>query len=285
LNVGRPGAGAPEETESVSVLRVRGADGLEALDVRGSRRCWRLVHERYCVSLMLAGRTRYRYRGRTLAKARGSVTVHEPGEAYVAGAQEGVGRALVFFLRPELVAALTGGAAPHFRPGPIEAPDVARALAGLAGAMRGGGDRFEIEARLGEALALAIDRCGEAPPRGPGAEPRLVRRVKARLQDAADTPISLEALAREARLHPLHLLRAFRDHVGIPPHAYLIGLRVARARELLCRDLPVASVAARLGFTDQSHLTRHFKALLGITPGAYRPAGRSRAWRASETGP
>lgn len=258
--------------ESVSVLRVRGAEGIEALDVRGSRRCWRLVHERYCVSLMLAGRTRYRYRGRSLTKARGSITIHEPGEAYAAAAQEGVGRALVFFVRPELVVALSSGAVPHFRPGPIEVPEIERALVGLARAMRDDAESFELEARLGEALALAIDRCGEVPLPPLRAEPRLVRRVKARLRDATTDRISLDALAREAGRHPLHLLRAFRDHVGMPPHAYLVALRVARARELLCRDLPVASVAARLGFTDQSHLTRHFKALLGVTPGAYRRA-------------
>lgn len=264
-----------ESSESVRVLRVRDASGVEALDVRGSQRCWRLVHERYCVSVMLAGRTRYRYRGRTFSKGRGSVTVHEPGETYAALAQEGVGRALVFFLRPELVAAFTDGTLPHFRPGPTQAPQLRRALLDLAREMNSQGTSLEIEVRLAEALALAFDCCGEAPSRRTSPnEPRAISRVKSRLSDEASGIVSIDELAREARLHPLHLLRTFRRHVGMPPHAYWLGLRVARARELLCDDLPVASVAAQLGFTDQSHLTRHFKALLGVTPGAYRRAAR-----------
>ena len=63
--------------------------------------------------------------------------------------------------------------------------------------------------------------------------------------------------------------RAFRAAYGLPPHAYLTNLRVQRARELLDAGLRPAEVAAHVGFTDQAHLTRHFKRVVGVPPGAY----------------
>jgi AraC-like DNA-binding protein len=56
------------------------------------------------------------------------------------------------------------------------------------------------------------------------------------------------------------------------PHAYLIDVRVRRARDLLRRGEPPAVVAATVGFADQAHLTRVFKARVGIAPGSYRRA-------------
>jgi AraC-like DNA-binding protein len=66
------------------------------------------------------------------------------------------------------------------------------------------------------------------------------------------------------------LLRAFRDETGLPPHAYLNQLRVRRARRLLDGGLAPALVAVQAGFADQAHLTRHFKRVVGLPPGAYQ---------------
>jgi AraC-like DNA-binding protein len=49
-------------------------------------------------------------------------------------------------------------------------------------------------------------------------------------------------------------------------------VRVHRARRMLKDGIPIAEVALQLGFTDQSHLNRHFKRMTGITPGLYRSA-------------
>jgi AraC-like DNA-binding protein len=89
-------------------------------------------------------------------------------------------------------------------------------------------------------------------------------------------PPALDDLAEAVRTRPFSLLRAFKEATGLPPHAYLTTVRVRRARELLDLGMPPARVAAEVGFTDQAHLTRHFKRAVGVTPGAYRlaqPAG------------
>ena len=66
------------------------------------------------------------------------------------------------------------------------------------------------------------------------------------------------------------MVRAFRAAVGMPPYAWLAQYRVARARALLEAGLRPAEAATRVGFADQAHLTRWFRRVLGVTPGAYR---------------
>lgn len=90
--------------------------------------------------------------------------------------------------------------------------------------------------------------------------------------------ISLEELGRLTNLSPFHLHRAFRRQTGMPPHAYQIQVQVNGAKQLLLRGWPLAEVALATGFADQSHLTRHFRRLVGMTPGRYpcRAPERSR---------
>jgi AraC family transcriptional regulator len=75
-----------------------------------------------------------------------------------------------------------------------------------------------------------------------------------------------------AHVSPYHFARLFKHSTGLPPHQYVIACRVERAKELLReRDrLPLADVAAEVGFSSQSHFTRHFKRLVGVTPRRFR---------------
>ena len=57
--------------------------------------------------------------------------------------------------------------------------------------------------------------------------------------------------------------------MGLTPHAYLNHIRVLRARDLLRQGCPIAQAAVNVGFVDQSHLHRHFKRIVGVTPGQY----------------
>ncbi|MGH9335698.1 MAG: helix-turn-helix domain-containing protein, partial [Vicinamibacteria bacterium] len=82
--------------------------------------------------------------------------------------------------------------------------------------------------------------------------------------------VSLALLSGVAGLSSFHLNRAFRLAYGLPPHAFQTQLRVARARKLLREGLPPAAAAAETGFTDQSHLHRHFKRVVGVTPAVFR---------------
>ncbi|WP_281649034.1 AraC family transcriptional regulator [Parendozoicomonas sp. Alg238-R29] len=81
--------------------------------------------------------------------------------------------------------------------------------------------------------------------------------------------ISLTELSRLVGLNASYLTRLFRKHMGMPPHSWQIQVRIHRAKELIRQGLPLVEVAAITGFSDQSHLTRHFRKSLGITPGVY----------------
>ena len=83
--------------------------------------------------------------------------------------------------------------------------------------------------------------------------------------------ITLEDLAAVAQFSPYHLLRSFRSSIGITPHAYLIQVRVEEGKRLLKAGNSISDVSITVGFTDQSHFTRHFKRIMGVTPGQYRP--------------
>jgi AraC family transcriptional regulator len=87
-----------------------------------------------------------------------------------------------------------------------------------------------------------------------------------------DSELTLNEVAAVAHLSPYHFARMFKASTGLPPHQYVIGRRVERAKRLLQGDgeLPLAQVAARAGFWDQGHFTRHFKRLVGVTPKRFR---------------
>jgi transcriptional regulator GlxA family with amidase domain len=96
-----------------------------------------------------------------------------------------------------------------------------------------------------------------------------VARARSELQTRWAESVPLRELAAVAGLSKCHLVHLFHREVGLPPHAYQIQLRLVRARTLAATGMPLAEVAARTGFADQSHLTRHFKRVTGLPPGQY----------------
>ncbi|WP_433795699.1 helix-turn-helix domain-containing protein [Actinoplanes sp. CA-252034] len=120
------------------------------------------------------------------------------------------------------------------------------------------------------ALALARLRTHLGEP----AEPRPDGRVAAHaLRDLLEEHIveGLPLSAAAATLHfdAAHLVRSFHREFGMTPHQYLISRRVDTARRLIHTGRPLRAVATDSGFHDQPHLNRHFKRILGISPGRY----------------
>ncbi|BBH46204.1 AraC family transcriptional regulator [Pseudomonas sp. KU43P] len=104
----------------------------------------------------------------------------------------------------------------------------------------------------------------------------LLRELIEHIETANPAQLSLQTLAQHAGLGRYQLIRAFRVVTGLTPHAYLLNARVNRGRQWLRDGQPLAEVAYRLGFADQSHFQRVFKAHVGVTPGQYRQG--SAAW-------
>ena len=111
-----------------------------------------------------------------------------------------------------------------------------------------------------------------------GPRPRNIKKTPStrlavqRREDESENSVSLAALADLCGLNRFQLLRSFSKDMGVTPHAYLIQLRVRKARRLLAIGKSPAEAALLTGFADQSHLTRAFARQFGVTPGRYQAA-------------
>lgn len=83
--------------------------------------------------------------------------------------------------------------------------------------------------------------------------------------------LKLTEIAAIVQISPYHFLRLFKQSMGVTPHQYILQSRINQAKYLLqSGDLSIADIAFRVGFCDQSHLTRCFKRILGLTPSQFR---------------
>lgn len=125
-----------------------------------------------------------------------------------------------------------------------------------------------------EMLATAA-RLEPEERRGPGAPPWLERAREFVHEHFRESP-RIADVAGEVGVHPAHLARSFRREHGTPLGAYIRRLRLDWAADRLASgDEPIARIAHRAGYADQSHLTRRFKKEMGTTPAAYRRRMRS----------
>ena len=91
------------------------------------------------------------------------------------------------------------------------------------------------------------------------------------IEENLDGDLGIGRLANLAGVSPHSLSRAFKDHVGEPPHSYVIQRRTDSARRLLeTGDRPLAEIAFTCGFSSQSHMSTAFKKVFGVSPGAFR---------------
>ena len=120
--------------------------------------------------------------------------------------------------------------------------------------------------------------CETATPAGrDGTLPRgRLRAVVEYIEERLDADLTLAQLAAVVGLNPYHFARQFKA-TGLPPHQYVIARRVERARQLLEEgdDLSLAAIGVRVGFSDQSQFSHHFKRLVGVTPGQFRKPART----------
>ena len=120
-------------------------------------------------------------------------------------------------------------------------------------------------------VAQAYGELRNADPVGGGLARWQVRRACERLEADLGGKLTLQEIAAELGLSVSHFSRAFRISVGWPPHQWLLRQRVSVAKQLMTvRGLSLAEIAISAGFTSQSHFTRVFSTLVGVSPGVWR---------------
>jgi AraC family transcriptional regulator len=164
----------------------------------------------------------------------------------------------------------------------LDLPELRAALGAVDAELTAGSAGGPLVAEsLANVLAVVLIRhvlAPRRPERGPDGSlaPGRLRAVVEYVEGHLDAGPSLAEMAAVAHLSAYHFARQFKAATGLPPHEYVIARRVERAKHLLqgAGDLSLAEVAAHAGFTDQSQFSRHFKRLLGVTPGQFRTSAR-----------
>ena len=265
--------------ESATLWRMPRHYGLECLSARFRRHRYAPhTHDTYVIGVIVAGCETFRCRGARHYAGPGALTIVNPEEVHDGEPADG-GYAYRMTYPDQ---ALIRDIASEVMGRPVDLPvfdgplfqDRALADAFVAAhrAVEDAGTSvLEADTRLIDVYAAIIGRYGRAGPcLAVGREPVAIRQVRDYLHDNMAADIDLDDLAAVAGLTRYHLIRSFKAHLGLTPHAYLLDLRVRAARRLLCRGGDPAEVAASAGFYDQSHLNRAFKARVGVTPGRYR---------------
>jgi AraC-like DNA-binding protein len=106
----------------------------------------------------------------------------------------------------------------------------------------------------------------------PSKVPENLQALAAYLKENVTMAVSLDTLCRRSGYSPGHLIRSFKHHFGLTPHAYLINYRIQRGQQDLKHGKRIAETALNNGFADQPHFQRTFKRLLAATPKQYRQA-------------
>ncbi|HEX3777293.1 MAG TPA: AraC family transcriptional regulator [Polyangiaceae bacterium] len=250
--------------------------GIEVLDVYDSPREWRCVSETFALGLLNTWRGGAIYRGTTLDVGPEQMICTRPGEALLATPHRG--HAGSFHVIELTCSLLEEYAMTHqLRSARTELRDGAHSISkSLASKLRGLLTTLtpHASALAPQSAAVELSRTlvsemmggtlTSSTAHGAGAS-----RAAARMRECLEHEgfqVDLDTLAAAAGLSKFHALRAFKRRYGLTPHAYQMCVRVRRVAHLLLAGTAPAEAAAACGFADQSHMNRHFKRILGVTP-------------------
>jgi AraC-like DNA-binding protein len=266
-------------SDDAALWTVSGLGGLELLKARYGRLVFAPHgHEEYFVAVTESGRADLRYRGDRHAIGPGDVIVLNPEEIHGGGPVESSSWGYRSLYAPaqlmmDVARYLDRRRDVWFSADVIRDPLSAVRLRTAHVAVERNETRLQQQSLLLRALVGLVsfhssDRERPSPPlRHPA-----VQRAREYLDAHVSDDIALTALGDIAGLSPYYLCSIFKRETGVPPHGYQIQMRVRQARRLLVDGVPPADVATAVGFYDQAHLNRHFKRIVGLTPGDYRAA-------------
>jgi AraC-like DNA-binding protein len=269
------------QTERISYARPAELPGVEIIRADHTTQCLRIFHQNYMVNTNLIhgdpdkyGKTLYR--GKILTTYDGQTLLGEPGEVQNVKYISSPVAFRALFITPETLEKKSkemgiSGTQPHFQLSLTDNPLLFEAFKHLHRSLESKCASLERQCRWTYCLRVLFEIATEKAPASlpKGLARQAIKRAVELLHENVSEDISLENLAAAARLSPFHFLREFTRVTGLPPHAYQIQLRLGRARQLLRMGMSPSQAATDSGFADQSHLIRHFKRNLGVTPAQY----------------
>ena len=234
-------------------------------------------HDYYVISLIARGRQSFTHQGTKLSTPPGGLILINPGEVHTGEAADSNGfelRALYPSISLMETAAfeLTGRRAlPFFKEVRVDHRWATNNVLSLHRAILGGAVLLECESRILWMMTQLIKRYADigSSEGHVGREKKAIRQARQYIDEHFSESVTLHSVAQHVSLSPYYFLRAFRAEVGMPPYAYLESIRIRHTQRLIKEGKPLAEVAAEVGFSSQSHMTRQFKKIIGVTPGQY----------------
>jgi|WetSurMetagenome_2_1015567.scaffolds.fasta_scaffold00687_17 AraC-like DNA-binding protein len=162
-------------------------------------------------------------------------------------------------------------AMPYFKNTLIHDAELGSIISRFFSLIENTGSILEVETVVLSLLSMLILRHADTAPTVccVGAHDNAIKRVREFMRMSYARRLSLKQLSGVARLSPFYFQRLFRENTGISPHDFLLQVRIRKARQLLSEGQGIAHVGHHTGFVDQSHFTRSFKRVTGVTPGQY----------------
>lgn len=265
--------------ESARILRSDDIVGLEVLTASYERHAFAPHrHPAYAIALVESGTHAFDHRGSVVVAPGGTIVFLDPDERHTGyGYQRSRWTYRVLYADAELFHSVAGET-PHFAPRAVRDEALANSIRALCQAMTEPLAALQRQQTLGDVLHRAL-RHSDRPAKVLATnESQAVRRARELIDDRFDENLTLSELASVAGLSAYRLCHSFTRAIGFAPHEYLMCRRIERAKSLLRTGVPPADVAVRVGFCDQSHLTRHFRRRVGVTPGQYRSNTRNAVW-------
>jgi AraC-like DNA-binding protein len=237
-------------------------------------------HPAYLIGLTVEGAEEFVQEGSRGVSLPGQIRLINPGVVHAGGPPQGGTWSYEALYVPLPVLGAIAGAGeehpPRFEQAVIEDPVLAQALRTLFDLLDGPAEasaRRDLFTRTMRQLCAAHGTRTAAG--GTRSEHHAVLRARAFLDANALSKIPLETLARQSGLSKFHLLRVFKERTGLTPWQYQVNVRLNHARRLLQRGEPASQVADACGFVDQSHFTRVFRLVMGVTPAVYASGYRT----------
>jgi AraC-like DNA-binding protein len=284
---GQPAVGLEEPlNEPVGCDRidcVTAADGVELLQARLKGRAYaRHRHDTYAVCVTDRGVQIFDYRGEARISLPGQVVVLYPDEPHDGrpGTGDGFAYRIVYLSPMRLGAAVRSivgrPAALPFLPDPVSAsPVLRRAIEAAFRCFPAPLEPLAVDALIGQVADGLLGSAGSAAAIGPARlDSAGLERVRRHLEAERTRIVTSEELETIGGHDRFQLARQFRRLHGTSPYRYLMMRRLERVREEIRTGKPLAAIAIDCGFADQAHMTRNFKASLGLTPAQYRAATR-----------
>lgn len=265
--------------EQVDLLYHKELGGLEMVNAQYRQKNFaKHCHESYTVSVIKTGIQKFYRSGEQHFAPEHSIILVNADDVHTGQAADGIGwsyQAIYplesHFKKLALDIGWGNNFAPYFPKAVVYDPELAQEFRHLFNCLYHESNKLFREACLNSALTKLMVKHGRSRKTLPNEQTNKQALIKAKqyLNNHLNDNVSLEELSNEVNMSAYHLVRQFQLFYGLPPHAYQLQQRLKQSKALLQKGFSVVDTSILLGFHDQSHFHRHFKKVVGITPGKY----------------